>query len=81
MKESTTYQAILKEGEAKGREEGLILEARSALLRLGRKRFGPEPEHVSSAVAKMDSRDMLEVLLLRALDVESWDDLLGTATS
>ena len=43
--DSTTYMAILEEGRAQGREEaraqGRLLGARSILLRVARRRFGP----------------------------------------
>ncbi|HEY8749106.1 MAG TPA: hypothetical protein VIM11_14075 [Tepidisphaeraceae bacterium] len=52
MKESVTYQAIIEEGEAKGivkgmvkgNAEGRVEEARSLVLRLGNRRFGPPVE-------------------------------------
>ena len=80
MKESSTYQAILEEGREKGEAQGLITgalrEARQLLLRLGRKRLGTPSAEVETRIAAIESRDRLEMLHDRVLDVESWDDLL-----
>jgi predicted transposase YdaD len=75
MKESTTYQAILEEGHAKGVEEGSLEEARELLLRLGRKRFGAPDRRVSSAIQRLDVKK-LEQLVDRLLDASSWTELL-----
>jgi predicted transposase YdaD len=52
MKESVTYQAILREGKAKGRAqgkaEGKLEEAMRMLVRQGRKRFGPVKAGIKS---------------------------------
>jgi hypothetical protein len=70
MRESTTYQDILRE---EGREE----EARSLILRLGRKRFGEPPAAVESGIRAVTDLARLESLADRLLEVESWDDLLA----
>jgi len=45
MKESTTYQAIVREGREEGRDEGRTEEARRMLLLVGETKFGrPEPQ-------------------------------------
>jgi len=77
VKDSTTYQKILRDGRAEGR----IDEARRILLRLGTKRFG-EPE--AAARASLDDIrdiDRLEALGERLFDAEvsDWVDLLGLA--
>jgi predicted transposase YdaD len=72
MKESVTYQAILKEGRVAGRAEG----ERNALLRVGAKRFGAPSADVVARLAAIESLDRLEALLDRVGDVETWDDLL-----
>ncbi len=81
MKESVTYQAILAEGEAKGRAEGKTEgraeEARSLVLRLGSRRFGAPGPDVEAALAAIGSVDRLEHLAERLLEVESWDELLA----
>jgi len=77
MKESTTYQAILREG----RTEGGIAEARRFLLLQGTERFGePDATTVATLEATQDL-DRLEALGKRILkfDIQDWDGLLGTA--
>jgi len=69
MRESVTYQAILREG----REE----EARAILLRLGSKRFGPPAETARAALETATGIERLERLSERLLDVESWEELLA----
>jgi len=80
MKESVTYQAILEEGEAKGREEGRVegrVEGeRNLLLRLGGKRFGPPDVRTVAAIQAITSLEHLEQLGERMLEVESWAELL-----
>jgi predicted transposase YdaD len=76
MKESVTYQAILKEGREEGREEGRVEEARALLLRLGNKRFGPPSEPARATLEAISAVDRLELLSERLLDVESWEELL-----
>ena len=53
MEESVTYQAILREGEARGEARGKATEARRMLLLVGRTRFG-EP-----SAAVVDTLDAL----------------------
>jgi predicted transposase YdaD len=72
LKESTTYQAIIEEGEAIGR----IQEARQILLRLGTRRFGNTTPTIEAALNAVLSLEELERLLIRLLEVESWDELL-----
>ena len=77
MKESVTYQMILAEGEQKGRDEGQAVEARSLILRLGRKRFGEPAAFVEAALVAEASVEALERLAERLLEAESWDELFG----
>ncbi|HLK58254.1 MAG TPA: DUF4351 domain-containing protein [Chthonomonadaceae bacterium] len=93
MKESSTYQAILEEGEeigllkgqeigrAEGQEIGRSVgkaeEARAILLRLGSKRFGTPNPATLSEVERLDEIATLEVLIEQILEVESWEDLLN----
>jgi len=69
MHESSTYQVILVEGR--------IEETRDILLRLGRKRFGPPNEHVQTTIQAISSRERLEALSERLLDVTTWQALLA----
>ena len=81
MKQSTTYQAILEEGEARGKAEGLaegrVEEARRMVLRIGRKRLGEPSEGVRAAIESIVERERAEILGERLLDVVSWDELLS----
>ncbi len=85
MRESTTYQAILREGKAEGIAEGIAQglaqgkaeEAKRLLLLLGRKQFGPAGEEVEAKIDAMSDVEKLEELNKRVLDVSSWSDLLA----
>jgi predicted transposase YdaD len=82
MKESSTYQKILREGRAEGLEEGQkkgrANEARTIVRRLGTRRFGkPSTEYVSRLKAINDIK-RLEALADRILDATSWADLFET---
>ncbi len=74
MRESTTYQAILREGREEGREE----EARKFLRRQGAKRFGAPTPTVLATLDQIEDLDRLETLGDRIVDPEvtSWDQLL-----
>lgn len=76
MKESTTYQAILREG----RNEGRIAGEQRMLLRLGTKRFGQPDETTRAAIEAIQDIDRLEALGERILDpdLHDWEDLLRT---
>jgi hypothetical protein len=80
MKESSGYQLILAEGEAKGRAEGEAkgrsAEAKAILLRLGRKRFGDPDTATVAALEAITDLAYLESLSDRVLDVGSWQELL-----
>src|SRR5262249_40857453 len=81
MKESTVYQMILEEGEAKGltegRREGELAEARKFLLGLGEAQFGPPDAHVTATLEAITDVKRLEVLGKQLLRADSWEDLLG----
>jgi predicted transposase YdaD len=77
MKESVTYQAILAEGEAKGKAEGAIEELRKVPLSQGEERFGePAPPWAAAALAQLDDLEQLEALAKQVLHAESWGELL-----
>jgi predicted transposase YdaD len=81
IEESSVYQDIFAKGEAKGRAEGELEEARKILLGLGRKKLGQPDERVLALVGGISDRDRLNLLLDRILDVASWDELLATTDS
>ncbi len=72
MTESTTYQAILREG----REAGRLDEARRVVLRLGTKRYGT-PDAATTAFLNKLSLPELELLTDKVLDAENWAELLA----
>ena len=84
MQESTTYQAILREGRNEGRNEGLIegriTGEKQLLVRQGTKRFGKPNTPILAAIEAIRDVERLEALGERLLDpdVRDWDDLLRT---
>jgi predicted transposase YdaD len=79
MKESVTYQAILEEGEAKGRAEGAVDELRKVVLLQSRDRFGRPDAQVVAALEGIADVERLEELARRLLRVGSWQELLTQA--
>jgi hypothetical protein len=79
MEESSTYQAILRKGRDKGLEEGRADEARSLLLRIGTRQFGPPDVDVRTRLDAVSDLGRLESLMDRMVDktVTSWAQLLG----
>ncbi len=79
LKESSTYQMILREGRAEGLAEGLARgrteEARRLVVRLGSRRFGPPDAGTSAALDRLSDPEQLELLADRVLQGESWADL------
>ncbi len=82
MRESVTYQAIVEEGRQEGIQTGIQVgraeEARNILLRQGSVRFGLPSEAVQATVESINTLEMLEILSVRLLSVESWTELLAT---
>jgi predicted transposase YdaD len=76
IEESSVYQDIFAKGETEGRTEGRAEEAREAVLTVGRKRLGQPEEGVIRQINAMDEVNQLNSLLVRILDVSSWDELL-----
>jgi len=73
MKESVTYQKILREGRA----EGLVEGERRILRRLGGERFGMPDAHIEAALDAIADLERLEQLSVRVLHVKTWDELLA----
>jgi predicted transposase YdaD len=86
MKESTTYQAILEEGEAigvakgraEGKAEGRAEEARKLLVLLGRVRLGEPSAEIVARLDAVSDLGQLESLMIRSIDVKTWEELLDT---
>jgi hypothetical protein len=72
MRESVTYQAILEEGEARGRLTTLW----TILLELGTERFGPPDEAVLTTVRNADLTHA-DRMRRRLLSAPSWADLVA----
>ncbi len=89
MKESATYQAILREGKAEGKAEGNAEgqaegqavgqdeEAKRILLLQGSKRFGQPKAAIKTKIEKIANLARLEHLIDRVLDAKSWSDLMS----
>jgi hypothetical protein len=80
MQESTTYQAILREGRNEGRIEGRVSEAQRLLLLQGEIRFGTPDEATRSDIEAICDVERLERISKRVLDasISDWNSLLGT---
>ncbi len=83
MQESTTYQAILREGRneglIEGRNEGRIAGEQQLLIRLGTKRFGKPDAPTLAAIEAIRDIERLEALGERIVDpeVRDWSGLLA----
>jgi predicted transposase YdaD len=76
MKESTTYQAILREGRIEGRIEG----EQRVLLIQGEIRFGTPDERIRHAIEEIRDLEHLERLSRRLFDtnIKDWAELLDS---
>jgi predicted transposase YdaD len=72
LEESVTYQAIVREGEARGK----AAEALRLLLLQGRTRFGEPSAKVVAALDALSDVGQLEALAIRLLQANSWEELL-----
>ena len=77
MEESTTYQAIVEEGIAKGLQQGAIQALQRVLLRMGADYLGVPGAQVKAAVEAVASPERLEELVRHAPKASNWEDLLG----
>ena len=77
MKESATYQKILREGRVEGRVEGLVEGERRILRRLGTRQFGKPDPLIDAALDAITDLDRLEQLSVRVLEVKTWEELLA----
>jgi predicted transposase YdaD len=74
MKDSVTYQAIVEEGVAIGE----LKIARQSVIRLGSKLFGEPPDEANrQRLESIGDVEVLQSLIERAVDVRSWQELLG----
>jgi len=77
MKESSTYRAILEEGEAKGEAKGKAEEARKMIFLLGRVKLGEPSAEAEAALNGLSDVGQLEELGVRLLRASNWEELLG----
>jgi predicted transposase YdaD len=73
MQESTTYQAILREGRELGKTE----EARQILLRLGGSEFGPAEPEILAIIDAIPDAAGINDLIFRIRTVATWEELLA----
>ncbi|HEY2785697.1 MAG TPA: DUF4351 domain-containing protein [Fimbriiglobus sp.] len=74
-----TDHPALKEVFDLFRDDGRAEEARTMILRIGRKRLGaPKPEHEAAITQETDFAK-LEALSGRLLDVNTWDEMFAPA--
>ncbi len=80
MRESTTYQAILREGRNEGLVDGSIREAQRLLILLGEDRFGTPHEATRVAIEAIRDLERLERMSRRTHDanIHDWEELLDT---
>jgi len=76
MRESTTYQAILREGREEGREEGRRTEAARILLLTGEGRFGAPDPASRAALENISDVKRLEDMITRVFSAAGWQELL-----
>jgi len=69
MRESVTYQAILKEGR--------LEEVRNILLLQGRDRLGEPSAKILALLFAETDLSRLEALAIRLLHVKTWEELFG----
>jgi hypothetical protein len=69
VRESTTYRAILREGD--------IRQAQWTLLKQGAIRFGAPPPNTKAAVKNIESLKQLHRLLERVLSASNWQQLMA----
>ncbi len=76
MKESSVYQAALREGEAQGEVKGRLAEARRMLRLVGQDLFGALDAASTARLEAIQDIGLLEDLLVRVRRCASWEDLL-----
>jgi predicted transposase YdaD len=75
MKESFTYQAILREG----RVEGLVEGEQRILLQMARKRLGEPSSAILKKFESIVDESTLSILADRLFEVSTWDEFLSKA--
>jgi hypothetical protein len=70
MQESTTYLAILDEGQEKARRDDILM--------VGEERLGPPEESVKVRLSAISDLEHLSRMLRRAAKAASWQEILDT---
>jgi hypothetical protein len=78
VRESTTYQAILREGEEVGEVRGRLAQARRDVLALGTDKFGAPDAATAETLESLNDLEALHGLLRSVLRTSSWQELLAT---
>jgi len=86
LEDSSTYQAIHKRGEEKGRQRGLIdgiregaiLTLQKTLLRQGKVKFGPVAPLQEASIRAITDLERLERMTEQLLIGASWEDVFDT---
>jgi len=76
MKESATYQAMVREGREEGRVEGRVMGCHDFLLKVGGVKFGAPDATTTAAIRAIDNLDRLENLAIQLVNANSWQELL-----
>jgi hypothetical protein len=71
MQESTTYLAILDEGQ--------VQHAKKAVLLVGAKKLGPPDESIKTCLGSVTDLERLDRMMLHTLIAGSWQEILDTA--
>jgi predicted transposase YdaD len=69
VQESTTYQAILEEGEVRGTQ--------NMLLKQGAIRFGKPSRDIKIAIKQIEDLKKLRRMVIKVLSASSWQQLLA----
>jgi predicted transposase YdaD len=75
MQESSTYQAIRREGRVEGRDEGMLLARQEDLLALLQERFGAVPPEVEAKVRATTDVVKLQTALRRVIHINAPSEL------
>jgi predicted transposase YdaD len=75
MKESTTYQAILREGRQEAREEALLIGRRVALVAILEERFPEVPDELRSRIEEIQDIPRLQAAIRQAIHIGSIGEL------
>ncbi len=77
MQESSTYQAIVRQGREQGLQEGRAEGERRTVLLQGEAKFGPPDEATRAAIDAINDLARLDELAVRLMSATSWQDLLS----